>query len=619
MSGLLGLASFAHAEVAYIERIISDNLELGTPIGGVSVSMDGEWAAVGAYDLTNTDSCFITVFRHDYNSSKWVEFQTLGDNAGNCNANKGFGSAITISGTEMVVGLANYAENGGAQNNGGAFSAYAFDGTEWVLVFDRIRPLKTNGDDDIQKLGGFGLSVNIQDGILVVGAPKYDSDTVGEDTGKVYIYEKPDPFPDPVDLPIESLTPTVTVEGNQSGSFFGASVAGDREDILVGAPYYDTNYTDAGAGYIYEYNGTSITLSAAPVYGTSTNENLGLHLEHDHDLTHDNLFAVISGNLSSHGYHYTVDEGWHIQYTENNTSGGDVDINTNLGAIATKGTSVKVFPLFLSSLENYYVDVTPLNGNVSSEYAEDISLDWNHVAVSDFGNKQVRFYEMPCGYGGELVEYEWTMASIPCKISGQTVDTIFGDDGLGTYGTNWVVWEQNTSNYSGESADYIKLNENSPIEQGKSYWIIADANRTWKVDSAASISHTEINTTIVTPTDVIAGVYAIPLPRADQNVSGDVFAKVMLGNPFARSFEWTNVQYYSVSDANRTLTNANTKGYMNSTAYIYDSSITSGQPYTAVTSTPGVGTTTIPVNQGFWIKMLEDAATGDKLLIPLEK
>jgi hypothetical protein len=226
---------------------------------------------------------------------------------------------------------------------------------------------------------------------------------------------------------------------------------------------------------------------------------------------------------------------------------------------------------------------------------------------------------MPCGYGGTLVDNEWTMVSIPCKISGQTVATIFGDDGLGTYDTNWVVYEQNASNYSGKSADYIKLDETSSIEQGKSYWIIADANRTWKVDSTASSIRTDLNTTIVPNPDVVAGTYPIALPTADQNVSGEIYAKVMVGNPFARSFEWTNVQYYSVSDANISLSTAETSNYMDSTAYMYDSSSTTGQPYTAVTSTPGVGSKTVPVNKGLWIKMLANAQSGDKLLIPLEK
>jgi hypothetical protein len=424
------------------------------------------------------------------------------------------------------------------------------------------------------------------------------------------------PFPET--LPITTLSPVVTTEGNQTGSLFGSAVAGDREDILIGASAYNQGaFTNNGAGFMYEYNASvpSLTL-LGEVYGSEHNEQLGLQLEHTGSL------AVIAGNISSHGYRFNGSE-WQLDLTQGSTLepilGGDVDIFDNVGAIAAKGTSITLYPLIYRGLNSYFLEIVPTGGTPGTEFAEDISLYQNHLAVSEFNNKKTRFYTMPCGYGGALVENEWSMVSIPCKISGQNVGTIFGDDLLGTYDVNWVVYEQNTSNYSGKSVDAIKLEESSPIEQGKSYWIIADTNSTWKVDSTASSTHTDLNTTIITDPDVIAGTYAIALPTADQNVSGDIYAKVMVGNPFARSFEWTNVQYYSISDANISLGSAKTSNYMESTAYIYDSSSTSGQPYTAVTSTPGVGSKTIPVNKGFWIKILESAAAGDKLLIPLEK
>ena len=610
LSGLMGLASLAHAQVAYNEQIILQNSTLNVPIGGNSVSMDGEWAAVGAYDETNPNSCFVTMFRLNYATMQWVEHSTLGDNTGNCTANKGFGSAISLSGTEMVVGLANYATNGGSNNNGGAFSAYAYDSVSntWNLIFDRIRPLKTDGTSDIQPLGGFGLSVNIQEGILVVGAPKYDG-TAGVDVGKVYIYERPDPF-NPI---VTALTPRVTVEGDQAGSMFGSAVAGSRQTILVGVSLYDQGgFTNNGAGFMYEYNASTPSLTKiGELYGTASNEKLGLQLEHT------GAYAAVSGNLRSFGYRFNG-SAWQRGLTLEGTLGGDVDIIDNVGALAKKGSFVNLYPLLDRNLDSYFLPIVP-TGTPGSEFAEDISLYQNQLVVSEFGNNRARFYTMPCGYGGALTENEWTMVNVPCKISGQTVNSIFGDDGLGIYDTNWVVYEQNASNYSGRSADAVKLTESSPIVQGKSYWIIADANSTWKVDSTISTTQTDLNTTLVPNQDVVAGTYPIALPIADQNLSGDAFAKVMVGNPFPRSFEWANVQYYSVSDGNISLSVAKTSNYMESTAYIYDSSVASGQPYTAVTATPGVGTNTVPENTGFWIKILEGAVAGDKLLIPLEK
>lgn len=592
LSGLMGMVSLAHAEVKYNEQIIHLN-------GGTSVSMDGEWAAVGAYDVGNILSCYVTMYRLDYTTMTWSEHSKLGGN-GNCSANKGFGSAISLSGSELVVGLANY-----GNNNGGAFSAYAFNGTTWIETFSLIRPLKTDGADDRQANSGFGLSVNIQGGILVVGAPNYDSGAK-VDAGKVYLYERPV-------SPSSVLLPAVTVEGEQANSMFGSAISGDYKNILIGASAYDQGgFTDNGAGFMYEYNASVRSLTkTGELYGSVNNERLGLQLEQLGTL------AVIAGNLRSYGYRFNG-SAWQLNLTLEATSGGDVDIADNIGTMAKKGSFINLYPLLDRPLSSYVLPIVP-SGTPGAQFAEDISLYKNHLVVSEFNNKQTRFYTMPCGYGGALAENEWTMVNIPCKISSQTVNTIFGDDGLGAYDTNWVVYEQNTSNYSGRSAAAVKLTANSPIVQGKSYWIIADANRTWKVDSTASTTRTDLDTTAVSNPNVVAGTYAIALPTADQNVSGNAFAKVMVGNPFPRSFEWTNVEYYRASIGKISLSVAKTSNYMESTAYLYDSSVVSGQPYAAVTATPGVGIKTIPVNAGFWIKILQNAQSGDKLLIPLEK
>lgn len=606
--GLMGLASLAYANVAYNEQIITGS-------GGGSVSSDGEWLAIGAYDVNDNSSCYVSMYKLDYITMQWSYHSKLissgGGGGSSCNGNKGFGAALSLSGGEIVVGLANYNITGvGGGNNvsdAGAFSAYAYNSTSglWELL---IGPVVA---DDPQSFSGFGTTVNIQEGILLIGAPRHDSAT-GIDTGKVYLYERPANL-------TTTLLPKVTVIGDQNDSLFGSSVAGKYENILVGASTYDEgNFTNNGAGFMYEYNASVPSLTRiGSLYGSESNEHLGIQLEHTGTL------AVISGYRRSYGYRFTGSD-WQLDLTQELTLGGDVDIIDHIGAIATKGTSVNIYPLLDSVVNSYFLEIVPTGGTLSAEFSEDISLSLNQLVVSEFvdapGVSQVRSYTMPCGYGGTLVENEWAMVSIPCKITGQTVATIFGDDGLGSiYGTNWVAYEQNSSNYSGKSVDAIELSESSSIEQGKSYWIITDTNSTWKVDSAASSALTDLNTSLIPDPDVMAGTYAITLPTADQNVSGEIYAKVMVGNPFARSFEWTNVQYNSVSDSNISLDTAKTSNYMENTAYIYDSSITSGQPYTAITSTPGVGSKTIPVNKGFWIKMLENAAVGDKLLIPLEK
>jgi hypothetical protein len=447
-------------------------------------------------------------------------------------------------------------------------------------------------------LSGYGSTLSIQGDYLIVGAPYHGA----TDSGKVYVYDW-----SLVKSQGSAQPPVASVSGSQVNEFFGSSVTGDGTEVIVGAPGYNGTF---GAGFIYEVNGTSGAITQiGAVYGNA-GESLGQEIAKKDDI------ALLSGTTITRGYLY-YDAAWQNELSKPLTLGGDVSTSSGVSAVASKGSSVSVYPSIHSSYNSYAVTIAPVLPGL--EYGEDISLSENLMLVSEFGADQVRMYEMPCGSGGTLKADEWKMVSIPCKITGQTVGSIFGDDGLGTYGTNWVVYEQNASNYSGKSVDAIMLDESSPVEQGKSYWIIADADVTWKVDTTASITRTDIDTTLVPYPDVSAGVYAVALPAADQNLSGnDSWAKVMIGNPFARTFKWSNVQYSSTADGNITLDTAEASNYMDSTAYVYDSSVVSGQPYEAIQATPGFNRP-IGVNEGLWIKMLNNATSSDRLLIPLEK
>jgi len=583
---LVGFTSNIYAAVHYNEQILGGN-------GGASGAISGEWTAVGAYDPLDAKSCEVAIYRLDYATMTWnLHTASLSGKSGNCNGNKGFGAAISLSGTRLAVGLDNYDDRN--NKNVGAFDLYEYDSASdsWNLV---AGPIVAN---DADGLSGYGSTLSVQGDYLIVGAP-YQGVT---DNGKVYVYDWT-----LVKNLGSGLPPVASVSGSQVGELLGSSVTGDGTEVIVGAPGYNSGF---GAGFIYEVNAGSGTLTQiGAVYG-SAGESLGQEIAKKGDI------ALLSGTTITRGYLY-YDAAWQNELSKPLTLGGDVSTSSGVSAVAGKGSSVSVYPSIHSSYNGYAVTIVPLLPGL--EYGEDISLSENILLVSDFGQDQVHMYEMPCGFGGTLEADTWKMVSIPCKISGQTVGSIFGDDGLGTYGTNWVVYEQNASNYSGRSADAIMLDESSPVVQGKSYWIIADANVTWKVDSAASTTRTDLDTALVPYPNLSAGVYALALPAADQNLSGNAsWSKVMIGNPFARTFEWGNVQYSTAADGNIALDTAELSGYMDSTAYVYDSAVVSGQPYEAIQATPGFNRP-IGVNEGLWVKMLNNATSSDQLLIPFEK
>jgi subtilisin family serine protease len=70
-----------------------------------------------------------------------------------------------------------------------------------------------------------------------------------------------------------------------------------------------------------------------------------------------------------------------------------------------------------------------------------------------------------------LTPDQWTMISLPCMppSNKNTVQDIFGDDGLGEYDTHWVVYSYD--NGSNPSA-YKKEGLSTVLGQGKGYWIL---------------------------------------------------------------------------------------------------------------------------------------------------
>ena len=99
---------------------------------------------------------------------------------------------------------------------------------------------------------------------VVTGAP--GTSTV---QGKVYVY-----YGSASGL---SLTPSVTINGHQTGERFGFAIAAadinndGRSDLIIGAPY---NQGSASSGKVYTYKATSTGLTSSPVWSLSGSSSL---------------------------------------------------------------------------------------------------------------------------------------------------------------------------------------------------------------------------------------------------------------------------------------------------------------------------------------------------------
>jgi hypothetical protein len=258
----------------------------------------------------------------------------------------------------------------------------------------------------------------------------------------------------------------------------------------------------------------------------------------------------------------------------------------------------------------------------------------------------------PCGYGGELRAHEWTMVSIPCDLpSGTTVEEAFNADEfpglcdpygedcgvLGKYGDDfgWVVWEQKGDFVIAQPT--VLMAAGDEVVNGKGYWIITDAEAKdpgqpvyWNVDATTSIQRAVFVTGPVaglTQPEEVAGYKEIALDDPlNPTIPVNQPTQVLLGNPLSRPFHWPNVGVTLTSDQGTTTSSvdgANASPLQYSiTGYLQKPEYDEANPYVAMTTTPGLDTTTeVPVDAGFWIVMNPGSSQvrTNSLWIPFEK
>jgi len=204
---------------------------------GISVSIDGNYAIVGAYsedDAGASSSGKAYIF--DVTTGNLLH--TL-DNPNAYSTINGdlFGYSVGISGNYAIVGA--YRE--GAPSGADSGKAYIFDVTTGNLLhtIDNPTAYSTSANDR------FGLSLSIDGNYAIVSAPLED-DAGGTESGKAYIF----------DVTTGNLVHTLDNPNAYSTSqtdYFGVSVSISGNYVMVGANYEDdASGTESGKAYIYE-------------------------------------------------------------------------------------------------------------------------------------------------------------------------------------------------------------------------------------------------------------------------------------------------------------------------------------------------------------------------------
>ncbi len=213
---------------------------------GESAAIDGTTAIIGAFrdDDAGTDAGAVYVF--DFNNGSWTQTSKLTPGNGIITPgffdNGLFGSVADIHNDVIVVGATDSRENGIKTG-----AAYVFEKNtdgKW-LQMKKFVPSDGAADDK------FGSSVSTNGEFAFVGSLDHDPSNM-VNAGAVYVYQKQIVGSDITWELFQKLTPSDA----QAGDSFGWSVALDGTRAVIGARDVDDRGQNAGAVYIYEYNGS---------------------------------------------------------------------------------------------------------------------------------------------------------------------------------------------------------------------------------------------------------------------------------------------------------------------------------------------------------------------------
>ncbi|UCF65755.1 MAG: FG-GAP repeat protein, partial [bacterium] len=233
---MLFLQNSIHAQINEFKINANDGAQ--DDYFGISVSIAGDYAIVGAYqddDLGNNSGSAYIFMR---NASSWNQQIKL--TASDGAANDRFGNSVSISGEYAIIGA--HQDNDHGSYSG---SAYIFkrEGANW------IQQTKITASDG-GEYDEFGGAVSISGNYAIIGA-QYDSD-VGNSSGSAYIFRR-----DGIYWIQEAK---ITADDLYTDwDFFGHSVSISGDYAVAGARGRGNNH---GAAYVYKRDGTSWTQQA---------------------------------------------------------------------------------------------------------------------------------------------------------------------------------------------------------------------------------------------------------------------------------------------------------------------------------------------------------------------
>lgn len=252
---------------------------------GYSVSIDGNYAIVGAYQDDDKGNNSGSAYIFKYDGTTWTQQAKLTSPFVSPNAN--FGWSVSISGNHAIVGA-----KGLNQNQGAAHIFERGEGDAWTWKKKITDPNGSRSDY-------FGYSVSIDGDYAVIGAP-HDG---GSCTGSAFICKR-----DAAGNWANDGLVKITASDGSSNDYFGWSVSIDGQYVAAGAYKDDLPLkTNPGSAYIFKKDSAAETWSQqakliADDY--DNNDNFGYSISIDGDR------VIVGANNDDHyGGGYKIDAG----------------------------------------------------------------------------------------------------------------------------------------------------------------------------------------------------------------------------------------------------------------------------------------------------------------------
>ncbi|MCH5372868.1 MAG: GEVED domain-containing protein, partial [Planctomycetes bacterium] len=203
---------------------------------GVSTSTHGDWVFVGADFDGEGPYPLGAAYVYRRSGSDWVYHQKL--TPSDTHDVYRFGASVSVWGNWAAIGTSSFV----GLDCPGAVFLFEWDGTNWV---EREKLTAADAGSD----GVFGGSVSLNDHLLIAGAPRAELDSLPK--GAAYVFR--------FDGTTWTREAKLTAADAGAEDSFGSEVAGRGDWAIVGASREDTSGEDAGAAYVFHWDGVAWT------------------------------------------------------------------------------------------------------------------------------------------------------------------------------------------------------------------------------------------------------------------------------------------------------------------------------------------------------------------------